>query len=248
MRFFIIFLSILLSQLSIDAQALPVTSSKISYVYATYSLQKPDGDINKRFGISSDIGGGVGHKTKGNIMFGIEATYMFGNTIKENTLENITNSYNQITNMYGEVSDIVLRESGVQIKGSLGKIIPVLKDNKNSGIFIKGSIGFLQHKIYIESKGNNTPQVMGDYRKGYDRLCSGAMVSEFLGWQNFSNKGAYNFLVGFEFIQAKTKNRRTWDYATNKKINNNRLDLLYTFKVAWYIAFNKQQATEYFYY
>ena len=96
--------------------------------------------------------------------------------------------------------------------------------------------------------GNNTPQVLDDYRKGYDRLTNGLSVSEFVGWQNFGDKSAYHFMIGFEFTQAWTKNRRTWDYATNTKLDNPRLDLLYTFKVAWFIPFRKREVTGYFYY
>jgi hypothetical protein len=236
---------LLLISLSIKAEE---TTDRFIYIYSTYSIQQPDKDMSTRFGISSDFGGSIGFKTDKNWLFGIESTYIFGNNVRENTLENITNSHNQITNMYGGISEIIVRESGVQIKSYIGKIIPVLKKNKNSGIFIKANVGFLQHKIYIENKENNTPQIMGDYKKGYDRLSNGMMISEFIGWQNFSNKGAYNFLIGFEFIQAKTQVRRTWDYATNKKIDNSQLDLLYTLKVAWYITFHKHKATEYFYY
>lgn len=243
-------LSLLIIALAINSNAQKNESKPESfpYIFATYSLQAPGGDMSERFGISSDIGGGAGYKTKTNWMLGAEATYIFGNTVNENTLINLMNSYDQITNMYGEISEINVRQSGMQIKGSIGKIIPVLKNNKNSGIYIRGSLGLLHHKIYIENLGNNTPQILDDYRKGYDRLSNGLSVSEFVGWQNFSDKGAYHFMVGFEFVQAWTENRRTWDYSSNQKLDNKRLDLLYTFKVSWFIPFRQKEATGYFYY
>ncbi|MBI9068044.1 MAG: hypothetical protein JEZ09_12180 [Salinivirgaceae bacterium] len=221
---------------------------KYPFVYVCSSVQIPGGDLKDRFGTSFDIGGGLGYKFKSNIILGIESTYIFGNDVKENPLEGLLNQFNQITNMYGEISDITMRQDGLQIKATAGKIFPVFGSNQNSGIYLRGSFGFLQHKIYIENQGNNTPQVLDDYRKGYDRLCNGLMVSEFVGWQNFSSKSAMHFLIGFEISQAWTQNRRSWDFATNQKIDAQRLDLLYTFKIAYYIPFYKREATNYFYY
>ena len=230
------------------AQKTETKPESFPFVYGTYSFQAPGGDLSTRYNVSSEIGGGAGYKTSSNWIFGAEATYIFGTDVKENTLVNLLNSDNQITNMYGEPSQINMRQSGMQLKATIGKIIPVLPTNKNSGILIRANIGFLQHKIYIENVGNNTPQVLGNYRNGYDRMCNGFAVGEFIGWQNFSSNGAYHFLVGFEFTQAFTENRRAWDYATNQKIEDQRLDLIYALKLAWFIPFRQRQSSGYFYY
>lgn len=217
------------------------------FAYATTSFQIPGGDLSKRFGNSFDIGGGLGYKLKSNVVLSVESTYIFGEEVKENTLEGLLNQFDQITNMYGDVAEINMRQAGFQIKATAGKIIPVFGSNGNSGIFIRGGIGLLQHKIYIENIHNNTPQVLDEYRKGYDRLCNGLQVSEFVGWQNFGANTAYHFMVGFELSQAWTQNRRSWDYATNQKISGQRMDMLYTFKVAYFIPFVKREVTNYFY-
>jgi hypothetical protein len=234
--------------LSTYAQKTDLKPESFPFIYATYSVNIPGGDLSDRFGVGSDVGGGVGYKTSRNWVWGAEATYSFGSNVKENTIADLVNSDNQITNMYGEPSQVNMRQAGMQIKATFGKIIPVLPNNNNSGIYLRGGIGFLQHKIFIDNYGNNTPQIMGDYRKGYDRLTNGAALSEFIGWQNFANEGAYHFLVGFEFVQAITENRRTWDYATNQKLDGLRLDLLYSFKVAWFIPYRQRQSAGYFYY
>jgi len=247
-RFQILFLGLFLYTINGFGQKDETKPDKFPFVYATMGFQAPAGDLSERFGVSAEVGGGVGYKIQNNWMISAEATYIFGNDLKENPLENLLNSEYQIINQYGEYSEIRMRQAGMQLKASLGKIIPVSKLNRNSGIFIRGSLGLLQHKIYIENVGNNTPQVLDIYRKGYDRMCNGLSVSEFVGWQNFSNEGGMHFLVGFEFTQGFTENRRTWDYATNSKIEGQRLDLLYSIKVAWYIPFLKRQAKGYFYY
>lgn len=218
------------------------------FAYATTSFQQPGGDMADRFGNSWDIGGGLGYKLSSNFIFGVESTYIFGENVKQNTLEGLLNQFDQITNIYGDVSEITMRQAGFQVKVTAGKILPVFGSNANSGFFIRGGLGLLQHKIYIENIHNNTPQVLDAYRKGYDRLCNGLMMSEFVGWQNFGTNTAYHFMLGFELSQAWTQNRRSWDYATNQKIDDSRLDLLYTVKFAYFIPFLKHDVTNYFYY
>jgi hypothetical protein len=230
------------------AQNSDANTENYPFIYATYSFQSPGGDLSKRFGVSSQIGGGAGYKSKSNWIIAAEAAYIFGSDLKENPIENLINSNNEITNMYGEPAQINMREAGMHLMITTGKIISINKQNPNSGIFIRGGLGLLQHKIYIENNGNNTPQILGEYRKGYDRLCNGLALSEFIGWQNFSNKGAYHFLIGFEFTQGFTKNRRTWDFATNSKMDESRFDQLYSIKAAWFIPIRQKQATGYFYY
>ena len=180
-------------------------------------------------------------------MFNVETTFIFGSRLKEDPLDSISTENGQIINMYGDYAQVNLTERGFNGKFAVGKIIPVFGCNQNSGLYLRGSIGLLQHKIYIENKGSNTPQIIREYSKGYDRLTNGVSFTEFIGWQNFSNKNAFHFFVGFEFTQAFTQNRRSWDFATNQAMDENRIDLLYGIKIGWYIPFISKPATDYYY-
>jgi hypothetical protein len=190
----------------------------------------------------------MGYKTQNNWMFSAEATFLFTNNLNEDPLDSISGENGQIINRYGDYSRVYLSQRGWHAKITAGKIFPVFNSNANSGFFVKGSVGILQHRIFIDNKGNNAPQIVGDYVKGYDRMCYGLSVLEFVGWQNFSSKNGLHFFAGFEFTQGFTKNRRSWDFATNKKIDEQRIDLLYSFKIGWYIPMGKRQATNYYYY
>jgi hypothetical protein len=248
--FWVLMLSALLIPLSLKSQTekKPEKLESFPYIYALYGFQMPGGDLADVYGAGNEAGGGAGFKTKTGCMLGLEASVFFGGEVKQNTLQELMNSDNQITNMYGEPGSINMRQTGFKVMGTLGKIFPVFGSNSNSGIFIRGNMGLLQHKIYIESVGNNIPQLSGDYVKGYDRLSNGLMIGEFVGWQNFSKNGAYHFILGFEFTQAFTENRRDWDYATYQKIDGKRLDLMYALKLGYYIPFRQKQSTGYFYY
>lgn len=233
--------------LSLSAQKSDEGES-IPFLYATFAVQQPGGDLATRFGNSSDIGAGVGIKTKSNWMLSLEGTYLFGKSVKENPIMSITNIDGTITDIYGEESTLVFWERGMHWRGTVGKIIPVSKRSPSSGIFIRGSLGLFQHKIWIENRNNNTPQIQGDYQKGYDKLCNGLSITEFIGWQNWSEHKGFNFFVGFEFMQAWTQNRRAWDFPSNQKISDPRLDLISSLRIGWFIPFKRRQASNHYYY
>jgi hypothetical protein len=221
---------------------------KIPFIYATYALQIPGGEMSKRFGVNSDFGGGIGFKTKSNWLYTLDATLIFGGNLKEEPLEGILTKDGQLIDQYGSYAPVAESERGIQVKAGVGKIISLKVSNINSGILIKGALGYIQHRIAFTNSENSTPQIQGEYVYGYDRFCNGISVNEFVGWQQFGQHRPIHFLIGFEFTQAFTQNRRAWDFATNSKLKENRIDLLNSLKIAFYIPIKQRQSTQYFYY
>ena len=178
--------------------------------YATYSYQFPGGDLAERFGNNSSIGGGFSWKTNQNWIFGAEFNFLFGNDVKiaDQIMNNLKTEDGAIINMAGNYTSYSIYERGYYISARVGKLIPVLSPNPNSGITIIGSLGYFQHKIRIEVVDNSAPQLQDDYKKGYDRLAGGFGVSEFIGYTYLSNSRLLNFYLGFEINQAWTKARR----------------------------------------
>ncbi|PLX14029.1 MAG: hypothetical protein C0594_00545, partial [Marinilabiliales bacterium] len=129
-----------------------------------------------------------------------------------------------------------------------GRVISIDKKNPNSGILFNVGGGILQHKIHIEVEYNNTPQIQGDYVKGYDRLTNGFAMSEFIGYIYFSDNKILNFYGGFEFIQAFTQSRRSYDYFSMTRDTKKRTDLLYSIKIGWIIPLYKKIPQKYYIY
>ncbi|MBU0763874.1 MAG: hypothetical protein KJ607_03460 [Bacteroidetes bacterium] len=247
-RFFSIVIIFLFIRFA-GAQQARDSSMIIPMFSATYSVQLPGGDLADRFGVNSLIGGTFHIKLKSNWIFGIEAGYLFGKDLREEgILDSISDSNGEIITMYGDYSLLSISERGMHICGKAGKILPVLNPNANSGILLMGGLGLLQHKIWIEVEGNNAPQIQEEYRKGYDRLTNGLALSEFIGYLYFGNSRLVNFYAGFGFVQAWTKNRRSFNFDTMEHDDRQRLDLLYSFRVGWVIPLYKRMPQKYYIY
>lgn len=229
------------------SQSISDSSIFMFHVKPSYSFQIPGGDLAKRYGVNSTIGIDFSMKTKSNWILGLGWHYLFGNQVKENVLDSLKNSNGEIINNFGDYSVYVLSERGYIANLHVGKIIPVLHSNPNSGLFVNASIGFLQHKILIENDGNNTPSINKDYTKGYDRLSNGLMAAEFVGYLYVSKHRLWNFYAGFEFTQAWTKNRRNVNFDTRQSETGLRKDYLYGIKIGWILPLY-QRAPEKFYY
>ena len=219
-------------------------------VSATYAYQFPGGDLAERFGGNSNIGITAWFKLKSNWVFGFDYTYMFGRNLKEEAssiFDNITTSDGHIIDKYGQFSAVVLSERGFYTGLKIGKVIPFTKTNVNSGLLVSFGMGLLQHKIFIENDGNVTLQIIGDYKKGYDKLTNGLALQQFIGYMYIGKTKLTNFFAGLEFTQAFTQSRRDYDFNLMGKDETKRIDLLYSIRIGWIIPFYKREARDFYY-
>jgi hypothetical protein len=210
--------------------------------YITYAYQMNSGDISKRFGSNSSVGGGFQYKTKSNWMFGAEYNYLFGGKVKDQAsiLSSISTSDGFVITSSGEYADIHFIQTGYNMSLKFGKIFPVLNPNPNSGIMLTLQPGFLQHRIKIVNPNNTAPQLKGDYKKGYDEMANGISLTEFFGYYYMGNKRLYSFYAGFEFTQAFTKSRRAYNFNTMSRDTEQKHDFFYSFRVGWLIPLYKR--------
>lgn len=218
-------------------------------LYATYAYQLPGGDMAKRFGGNSSVGGGVQIKTKKNWLFGAECDYLFGNRVKDqfSILSNISTSDSFLITTDGQYADVFFNEQGFLVSLKAGKIFPVFGPNPNSGILLTLQPGFLQHKIKITNPNNTVPPLRGDYKKGYDELANGFSLTEFIGYFYMGNKRFVSFYAGFEFTQAFTKCRREYNFNTRSRDTEQKFDFFYSFRAGWLIPFHKRKPKGYYY-
>ncbi len=244
-------ISILLFTLSFNtfSQGIKDTSIFIPMFRINYALLVPGGDLADRFGANSSVSFSFLAKTKSNILIGYDYSGMFGNQVKEDEiLDHIKTNDGEIINQLGKYADIVISERGFYTGPQFGYLYSFKKPNPNSGIYIMLSGGLLQHKIKIQNKNEDSPQILGEYIKGYDRLTNGFALKETIAYLHFDNKSIINFYAGFEFYQGWTQSRRDFDYYLMTKDTKKRLDLMFGIKLGWIITFHKKMADIYYYY
>lgn len=210
-----------------------VSSFLIGVHYApSYAL----GDLQKRYSFLNQIGADISYKTHSNWIFGGDMSFLFGNRTKITGLfDHLVDSQGNITNTDGNIGVVLANPRGWSFNLHVGKVFPVGKSNPNSGIFVRLNVGYLQHKLYIETRDDVVPSLELDYRKGYDRLASGFATEQMVGYLFMGDNEYLNFYAGAFIQEGFCKNRRNLNYdqpdiPVDKRL---RFDILTGVKVAW---------------
>lgn len=244
---------LLILSFSLTCQSFAQVSIKDSSIYTpligfSYGYYFPAGDMADRFGQNSAVQLNVDFKTKKYWMFGVNGSYFFGKVIKETLFDSIDTSGGSVIDQSGQFTDVRLYERGFTVVGTFGRMFPFKKPNPNSGIVANIGVGFIQHKIRIETIGNTTPQLSKEYRKGYDRLSNGLLLSESIGYTYLSNNRLVNLYFGLECMQGFTKSRRSWDFDKMSRDTKQRVDILYGARVAWILPLYKKPPQDFYIY
>ena len=218
-------------------------------ISASYSYQFSGGDLAYRYGNNSSIGPSFSIKTRSNWIFGVDFNFIFGNDVKlyNQIIKSVAPPNGNVISQEGSFADVKMFERGFFTSFKIGKIIPVFKSNPNSGLLILGSIGYLQHNIRIEVANNNTPQLMDDYARGYDRLSGGLAASEFIGYIYLSDRKLTNFFAGIEFTQGWTKSMRDYNFDTMQKDDSRKFDSFIGIKIGWIFPLYKRSPEKFYY-
>ncbi|MBL7787025.1 MAG: hypothetical protein JNM36_14040 [Chitinophagales bacterium] len=248
---FFIVLCLLLHNIALLAQnttTTPPPIRSVTLIGIDGAVQVPQADMAKRFGINANIGGGVFRKTNTNWLFGVDADFLFGNRIVEDSLVgNLATAQGYLLTQSGTYADIRFYERGIAAFFKFGKVFPISPKNNNSGIVGLLGIGAMQHHIKIIDKENSIRQLQGDYLKGYDRLSNGPAVSAYLGYLYLANNKLINFSAGVELSYARTKNRRSLNFDTQTSETNPRNDILLGARFSWFLPlYRKGSETKYY--
>jgi len=96
----------------------------------------------------------------------------------------------------------------------VGKIFPLSTKNKNSGLHIKGGVGYLFYSVYNNADIISVTQLGGEYFNGYNKLESGWSMNSFIGYTHYSKSRLVNGSIGLQMIYTGTKYQGIQDYST----------------------------------
>lgn len=218
---------------------------------AHYATGWTGGDLVNRHGFLNLVGFQGGFKFKSNWFLLTDANFLFGSDVKiPGLLDLMKDSYGNITDINGDPATVSVLSRGLATSIQFGRIFPLSYTNRNSGIMVHAGLGYLNHRIKIETQTQVVPLIELDYKKGYDRLCTGMSSMQFIGYSFMPRNSFYNFYGGMYAIEGFTKDRRTifFDQPTVPVSTKTRLDVIVGLKIGWYIPFyssNKDYYIEY---
>ena len=215
-----------------------------------YTAQLPFGNMADRFGFNSLFGAQLSYKTKRNWLIGGEGGFIYGQKVKENyILDNITTTTGQMITQYNDLTYVKLEEHGFSIKFNFGKVIPFVVQYPDAGLLLMTGFGFLQHKISLNVKATELPQLSTIYKRGYDRLTNGPVISQFIGATFMARRKYFSGYAGLQFDAAFTQGRRPYDFYLGEPLHDKRVDMFLGFKIGYIIpVFLQASAKEYYYY
>ncbi|MFC2106866.1 hypothetical protein ACFLRY_00875 [Bacteroidota bacterium] len=219
--------------------------------YGFYGYQLPGGDLVDQYGGFSVVGPGFQFKLKSNWIIGVEYNHYWGAKVKNDAqiLDNFLTKDGNIIAMDGTYASFYMKGRGFRINANFGKLFPILSPNPNSGFIVTVGAGYLQHWNRIRvNEEKIVPGFEGDYGLGYDRLTTGFSINQFVGYLFLGNTRILNFYIGWEFMQAWTKNQRDIDFDTGKKDAASKFETLQGFKVGWIIPIHKRTPKEFYFY
>jgi hypothetical protein len=215
----------------------------------TYTAQFPYGDMRDRFGFNNLFGVQLAYKSKTNWVISLEGNFLYGSKVKDGYILNgIATTSGQFINKDNDLTNLRLQEIGGSIKLIAGKVVPFSRKYPDAGLLFLTGVGFLQHKIGINVRENSLPQLDKVYRKGYDRMTNGPVISQFIGGIFMARRKFISAYAGVQFDLGFTQNRRPYDFYAMGKLNEKRLDMFLGIKVGWVIPVFIQASEKEFYY
>jgi hypothetical protein len=214
-----------------------------------YTHQFPFADLKENYGDNSSVGIHFLKKTQNNYLFGIDGAYIFGSKIKqEHLFDDIATENGEVINKDGLFANVLTYQRGFSTFINGGKAF-LFDENNHSGIYLTGGLGYMQHKIRIQTQEDFIPQLDDDYKKGYDRLSGGLSMKLNVNYMYFSKKNNIKFFVGFEFIKGWTKNLRAYHFNEMMHTSDDfRNDIVFGIKSGIIIPIFRKNSEEFHYF
>lgn len=217
---------------------------------ASLGANSAQGDWSEQFGTNYTIGAHVGRKFRSNFTLSLEWEYLFGSDIpnRNAALRNLLTDNGNLININGSYAQVNINQRGSFINLGMEKTFPWLSPNLNSGINLGLYGGYAWHWLNVDNVGNDSPQILDEYEKGYDRFGQGFQLRQSLGYVYLSESRLINFKLSLELTEIWSQDMRAYYYPIGQLNDDIQLNLLYSLKLKWYIPIYLGGKTEEYYY
>jgi hypothetical protein len=214
-------------------------------------------DLHKDYGNNLAIGADIGFKLKSNWSIDFGFKYYFGGKVSQDLIDSTFKNL-RVDGYFISSNGVATDEIEVEFRGTsfhfqVGKIIPVTKRYRNSGIWIKAGIGLTQHLMNIKNPENKVYSLSSkkgapNYKAGYDKLTIGFSLYQFIGYAHMNKRNLFCMYGGVEFMENFAKRQRQYDYSLMGKDNSKRFEAMVGFKIGWIIPLYRHNPYTVFYY
>lgn len=238
---FLFALTFLLSFSIVEGQTDTEAAARKIFFGPAVGSHLPAQDLANRYGICYSIGPTLGYKLSNNLQFGLSYSFLYGRKTKIYGLfGDLMTDEGYIINNAGIPANVITGMRGHALQLTVGKVFPIFDINPNTGILLNGGIGFLSHKVGMDHREDEITLLEGEYKKGYDRLATGMMLSGLLAYQHFSKSGRVNFFAGVEYRLGLTQGMRSYNYDTkDSDLGVKRYDGLIGIRAGWYVLIDR---------
>jgi hypothetical protein len=197
-------------------------------------FMQPGHDLKERYGAFNAIGVEADYHFKESPWaLGFGFAHTFGQNVKDDVVSNLRDSNGEIIGLNKAYTAFVIRQRGWHFFAKIDRIFFADASGK-SGLLLSLRPGIYQHYVRLQDEENAVPQVLGEYKQGYDRLAWGPSFTQFIGYQYMSPRRTFNFYLGLETTQAFALERRTFFFnRPGQSIEPKRFDSAFGLKAGW---------------
>ncbi len=234
----------------IFAQTNPIGNPiKLHLVEIEAGLNQPTKDLAQRFGYFTSVGPKYTYKTKTNWNISLASSYLFGNQIKnEDPISLLRSSSSDLINEGGTLSKVNIFLNGFQFNLGFGKTLPLFGPNKNSGLHLETSLGYMTYNYRFKVNDGSIQMLTGEYKKGFDKLTGGVLWGNSVSYLHLSNNSRVNYKIGIFYNIGFNKSQRSYFYNDNKSGNVNRNDQFIGLKLSWILPLYKRSENDFLFY
>ena len=177
--------------------------------------QAPTGVLADRFGLSNTVGVGVRRTTSAGWRFGAHYRFQTGADVREpGLLQNLRDPNGHIIDNEGRIALVTAQQRGTLLYLSAGRKWTTDARHPETGFIAELGIGFWEHKVHFQNRGNRVTQLDPPHLAGYDRLTGGALLLPRTGFEYHSPNGQARFQCGVEAFLGRLQPSRTWNADT----------------------------------
>lgn len=210
--------------------------------------QVPAGLLSERFGPSNTVGLLAQHISAAGWRWGVHYRFQTGAEVREpGLLDNLRDPNGHIVDNEGRIALITPQQRGSLFFVSVGKAWPAAFLPKGSGLFLEAGLGFWEHKVHFQNRGNRLTQLDEPYVMGYDRLTGGWLVLPRTGYVHDARNGLVRFQCGIEAMLGRLQPNRSWNADTMTSDAGPRADRAFGLFAAWILRL-KARSTNVDYY